>query len=559
MKWMFQNIDNFAQPVQIIFDNEKKYSTILGRVVSIIIYSVILVLVIKSWNSLLNRQNPKTSMTNIYRVDSPLMNFTELNSLYISMFQTKDFLPFSDPSYLTIETYQFVVRRLENGSQTFDYIPLKQVDCKIYFDSFKKKGFEKDYNNNLLDQGICIDTDNLVLGGSFTGDYFSNVNYRMKKCVNTTNSNITCKSQSEIDEKIKGGFFQLYYIDNYLDLNNNEQTFSEYFKSYFILLDPKSTKSVDIFYKLVNVSSDVGYIFESREYEQVVSFDYYREQIDTSSTDNVVIDFYINSSKNYLFYTRSYMKFQDFAAAIGGLMKIMTVAGFIITTAFTQYEMYAKMFNSVFNFEFDKEADLKKSNLKNFKKIVENSANVFIPITSKIIQSELISNIEISGNKMQLSAMLKRKIKDLEENYKKKMNLGTLNLIKLTFCFCREKQKIKRKLVDIAYEKILNYLDYLKVMKTLLEYKKIKKILLSPEQDKIFSLYSKPLVCINKQNDKEKRRSESLLEKDLSLFKCFFDIGSQQENSVNSRLLKYMDSEYKKIFEEVKEVQRTIR
>jgi hypothetical protein len=70
----------------------------------------------------------------------------------------------------------------------------------------------------------------------------------------------------------------------------------------------------------VNISSDVGLIFESKEYTSAVAFDYYKEQIVTSSTDNLIIEFYVNSSRNYIAYTRIYIKFQEYAATIGGLL-----------------------------------------------------------------------------------------------------------------------------------------------------------------------------------------------------------------------------------------------
>ncbi len=101
INWFIHKIDYFSSPFQITFSNRKNYTTLHGKVLNIIIYSVTLAFIINTWRSLLNRVNPKTSMTK-NRKYSPPMNLFELNSIYIAAFQTSDFLPFNNPSYLII-------------------------------------------------------------------------------------------------------------------------------------------------------------------------------------------------------------------------------------------------------------------------------------------------------------------------------------------------------------------------------------------------------------------------------------------------------------------------
>lgn len=567
INWITKNIDYFSQPVQITFANEKKYSTILGRILSIIIYAVTLALIISSWNNLLNRTNPKTSMTNSHIVDSPIMNLTELKSIYVSLFLTKDFVPFSDPSYFTIETNQFLVRRYDNGTATFDYIPLKQVNCSKYYESFKIKGFDKDYINNNLDQGVCIDSKDLTIGGNFIGNYFSNFNYIINKCTNNTSTNITCKSEQEINDKIKGGFFQFFYIDTYVNLNNYSNIFQEYLINYFILLDPNASKFVEFFFKYVNVSSDLGIVFESNEYNHAVAFDYYKDQIDTSNTHNLLLEFYVNSSKNYLFYRRIYMKFQEFAATIGGLLKIMTAFGYIITRYFTEYEMYEKMFNSLFDFNII--SDTKKNDKHiSFNKFIrnENSKGSQFPIVKNLVDKKgYISNLneekvpEMHNNnipinkslneKEHLLKLLKGKLDGLKAN-KKGIKLGTFRLIKLVLCFCTRKQKENWKIINNAYFKLTRYLDYLQITQTLQEYKRMKKIIFSPVQEKLFRVYSKPKIFKDmKQNKSTKMEIQN--NKYTSLYQNYCFIKENNNELKNERLLKFMDEDYKKIFEEI--------
>jgi hypothetical protein len=60
LKWGVRSIDYFGQPVQITFDRERKYTTVIGGILSLIMYIFIGVLTIKAGNSLLFKTQPKT-------------------------------------------------------------------------------------------------------------------------------------------------------------------------------------------------------------------------------------------------------------------------------------------------------------------------------------------------------------------------------------------------------------------------------------------------------------------------------------------------------------------
>jgi hypothetical protein len=558
IKWFIHNIDYFSSPVQITFNNRKNYSTFLGKIISIIIYSITIALIITSWKSLFNRLNPKTSTTNTYRKSSPLMNLTELKSIYIAAFQTRDFLPFNDPSYLTIETNLFEVRRYENGSSSFNYIPLNQKNCSDFKQIFIEKGFQKDYEGNYLDQAICIDlkSQDIVLGGNFASNYFSNFNYNFKKCVNSSESNVICKTQEEIDDKIKGSFLQFFYFDNFVDLNNYSEIYEEKFIHYYIVLDPKSTKFVDIFFKYVNVSSDIGLIFEDKKYLSAVSYDYNKEQIDTSATDNLVIKFYVNSSNNSVYYTRVYTKFQEFAATIGGLLKIMTFFGSLITSTFTQYEMHEKMFNSIFDFS-TKNNPIKKNN--QFKKDISQKSNASnIPIINNLISNkdfltEFGPNQNTEMNVKNKENFNKNIIIMLNSNTKNKIKLGIYDVLKMTVCFCKKKEQLKWRLVKLATQKITKYLDYLKISKILVDFNRVKKILFNKAQRSILKLSSKPKISVEDMNDSqgESKVEKSEEEKYLSLLNYYSLLRENKNDPINEKLLNILDQRYKNIFEDI--------
>jgi hypothetical protein len=390
---------------------------------------------------------------------------------------------------------------------------------------------------------VCVDlnSQDIVLGGNFISEYFSNFNYILQKCVNSTDSKIICKSSSEIDEKIKGGFFEFYYFDTFVDLNNYSQIFKENFMSYFILLDPKASKFVDFYFKYLNISSDVGFIFESKKYTSAVAFDYYKEQIVTSSSDNLIIEFYVNSSKNYLTYTRIYMKFQEFAATIGGLLKIMTFLGSIITSKFTKYEMLEKMFNSIFDFGTIKKTDINQEN--------SNHPMINIIVSKKDVSNNMISFHTLKKEKIELVEILKSKLYTKNDD-KKEIKLGTFKFLKMYLCFCTNKQKEKWNTVHLAYKKLSKYLDYLKISNSLQEYNRLKKVLFSKSQRKMLSISSKPKILLEKSENIIKD-GENDDEKIASLFSHYIEIRENKNDPIYLKLLDFMDNRYKLVFEDI--------
>ncbi len=96
---LLKKLDYFSQPIQLSFNEERKFGNYIGGILSLAIYALVISLLFNSGRDLFNRKNPKTSMTSRYQVNSPSINMSELEMYYISYFLTKEFVPFYDPSY----------------------------------------------------------------------------------------------------------------------------------------------------------------------------------------------------------------------------------------------------------------------------------------------------------------------------------------------------------------------------------------------------------------------------------------------------------------------------
>jgi hypothetical protein len=584
--WGLKSIDYFSQPVQITFNHKRNFSTILGGILSLIIYCVTFSLVITSGSNLLNKVNPKTTMTDHTLNIEPLLNVTEQNLIYVVGFLDRNFQPLYDDSLFTMEFSQFKREMQSDGNMLTRYIPLNKTSCSMYRDEFKKRGFEKEYTANRIDLAVCFDNKipGLILGGDFNSDYYSNINFKIKRCVNSTNSNIICKPKELIDDKLLNGYFLFNYFGNNIDINNYTNPYKTSFSSYFLVVDPKASKFVDVYFKTVNISTDAGIIFQSNDYQSALVFDKYREQILVQVVNDIVIDFYINSSKNYLTYTRIYQKFQDFVANVGGFIKVMTLLGYFISIKFTHYAMYEKMFNCLYNFDYGEEQDGRK---------IENSSKNKFMFKTKIDESLTQKNLSINQNifNTHLSKLYKnnylnvadstkpihksiekeksfnisnydndknqidREIKNQKKKYDKKFILGPADVLKLYFCkCCTPKNKNKLNLFRLAFNKLHKYLDYLQIVQTLQQFHKLKNVILSKTQKKLFLLHNKPIISENKKNFKDRKKSKvDKSEENRNIFENYLKARKKEgSNKIYKRILQNFDENLKKIFENIK-------
>lgn len=202
---------------------------------------------------------------------------------------------------------------------------------------------------NQFENQLCIKNESLIIGGAYLSDYFSNIMFEISKCQNSTNSNITCKTNEEIDYQFDGKNFQFFFIAKVPNTDNFSQPYTQFLDNYFLKVDTALYKSVDIYFKYTEIISDTGYIFEDLIDTSLYNFDYYKEQLTVSKRDNnIFLRFYLNVSQNEHIYSRYYMKFQELAALVGGIMKIIVVIGMITTRFFFAYDMDVRMINHFF-------------------------------------------------------------------------------------------------------------------------------------------------------------------------------------------------------------------
>jgi hypothetical protein len=585
------SIDYFGQKVELAFNKERYFKSVIGGIFSIMMYCCCISFIISIGLQLVLKLNPSTVVSTQKESTAPLKEINEEDMLFAFYILTADYEPLNDLSVAEITGYQYVLNRTE--TDVFDdNVPIELTNCSEYRSYFNDRGFSDDYTKNGLDSGLCFkfSKDQTIIGGNFILDYFSNLYISVKRCDNKV-SKVACRSKEEIEAKLKGSYFELYYLDWNVDPNNYDNPFSRYFANYFTILDPISSRFVDLFFKESLITSNTGFLFDSFENKTKVVFDRFREQIDPSNTESEILQLYINISDNKTIHTRIYMKFQDFLANIGGLIQACVVVGLAITDVLTRYDMYEYMMNCLFRFR--KDSDLERSlNQVNFDII--NNRNLFkhysIAVKSrsnaKLVKIEppvVTSNnyilrsigelnelaINTGSNRepksqlrtavnieKEVNQQLEQKIKQFNDSLISNFQMtfrSKLYKIMNDFLGCKFQRRIIR-LYDVAYKKLNGYLDFLKIIKLLKEFRQMKRIVFNDTQYRIFKNHEKPVI---NEDDEVDAHVESQ-PKYYELFTKYLKAKEKSENDkVYQRLIDNFDKNLKNIFEKIEEANNT--
>ena len=313
---------------------------------------------------------------------------------------------------------------------------------------------------------------------------------------------MVCKSLDQINDILKGGYLEAYYIDTFVNIADYQQPLKNYFGNYYVTTDPASHKFIELFFQKVDVVTDDGILFQNIYNYTDIKYECTREQFDVFSASEKFMDIYIKSSNNHYVVNRTYLKLQDVAANVGGMVSFMITIGYILTNQLNTYTMNEIIINTLFDF-FEREE------IKREKSIVEtnyNKSNSFIepvkiaiskpPICNNFLNSQDNCNISTKKdiNDSRINKALTRIAKIKEKSFRLQLNFGEkLKYLLFIFkCNIHTTNDKKMKMFELAKCEMFKYMDYLQIVRLLQEFHKLKNIFLTNDQKKLFNFFSKP-------------------------------------------------------------------
>lgn len=340
MKELFYLQDHFGINPSLLFQGRPKFHMLFFQIFSLFINLVCLLLLIVFFVELFSHNKPSTNHFSLFNAlgsnitlnsDDLIIAFGVLDSQFTVIKE--------DKSLFTLEANYEIQSHIDDsfhmGVFPMNPIPCNEINGKEYL----KHGYINEYNINNLAQYKCYNTttegESVVIGGNFGTSFYGVISVHVRTCVNDSENisseSVVCKSQSEIENILKGSWFEVFFLDHYIDIYNHSHPVQTFSNSFFTQIDSAFSKSLIASFSSLRVVSDNGIIFDTSKH--VFSHKFQSLSYDMRSAgyhQGSLIELAVVSSKSEEKFVRSYIKIQEICANIGGLITGFQIVGIVL-------------------------------------------------------------------------------------------------------------------------------------------------------------------------------------------------------------------------------------
>ena len=442
MKKMLKGLDLFGTTFEFTIFGFRKFHSPVSIFLSIIFYTLTVSFTIVFGLDLINRKNPIV-MTEI---QNPI-NYTDftLDSKKLTFawrLENNDAITINYTGLIYPKLVYHNFQKFSNG--TWDMDRFKVLDAEQCNSEFvtDKKFIDK---FNLADWN-CIDFSrhNISLGGYWDSTFVKYLELKLYYCPDGDLKSPLCTPIEALKESTSGAkkmFFSCIFPIHYFEPNNLNVPLGYEYYNYFTTLSANLQKMERLYLKNAYLDDDQGYFIKESNKSQQVSFEKFQNDV-IFKPDNLLVDkiadpniysFIIYFSKTKEKYYRTYMKIQELAAFVGGFIKIVIVAGEILSELYNRYQINIKLINELFEFNEnyknnnysnqifidgvgddiknvgnsnnDNNKGFEKDNPNNINKYINNVNNEKVYITPNDINFDnLKNNLSYNINNQQLDA-----------------------------------------------------------------------------------------------------------------------------------------------------------
>jgi hypothetical protein len=509
------SIDIFPSSVKLYMNNFKKSQTLFGGLLTITMFSNIIIMIWFLGNDIIYKQNPFTYTKEGSETTFPIMRINRTNMPFACKINNIQGIPHYDDDYYKIY-FVYYYSNLANGTTIFKPIPSKQCTQED-FPSFK----EDQFKSLALDSYICPTVTEFDIFGSYSGSEISLLAIQLKLCDWETLNN-TCRSKEEIQRAISGNLttFEFLYADYLIDIKNYSSPIQQYLTLTYRSIDPRNFKQNYINLQENKIKTDNGFFLKNE-----VNMDYLkpveeRGDFTVVQQDKRVIAFQILSSNFNLTIMRQYIKVPDVLASVGGFLKLCLFMFTWFNQILNYFEENQTLINEIFNFSKENNFSPKKLSKENFSKsfspviyksiINVNTLNPLSPLNIKNNENNICVDDSLIYEKLLAPS------KKLELYLSDKIKI----LCKKIFPFFSNR-KNKKEYIFTHGVKRLKDVNLISIIKSLGETQKLKKCIFSQQQLMLFNMVNKidlfknelspslsKLSCEYEENKKEKLIAE---------------------------------------------------
>jgi len=487
-KWLYL-LDFFKEPFLLLFQKKRMVSTLSGAFFSLMIIGVLFYFFITS--NMVNRTNPfvidqvKTSLS------SHLLNLSPEN-FEIAVGVT-DFMGsgFYDPSIFNIKIAQislnFNITTNSKYIQDLEYKETIVCNSEAFSDP-------ETFDDLSLANFTCLQNGTFELVGGLDEKSAKMIVVYIAYCDNNTD-NITCQSQSNITQFFNEKGLWFYYRDYYYDMNQGGYPIKNSWELVTIRTAGVVRNSNLYLRKLEFVNDNTVVLTgDSDNYYSFIKDVYEFSGNQMIMVNNPLISINIYSSKNEQYGYRQYQTFGQLMAMIGGLISLLMIIGKFVTDFFIRLKMQNIITKELFSFHRTEGGNEK--------------------LSTKIVKEQLTE--ERKNNLTENPIKTTREEKKIEPKTHSEFSFNTFEylkmLIKMFFRRTLNQDELSYILSEAKSDKTTDIVNILKKIK---EFEKLKMIVLTEEQEKIFGLLAHTVISIDneeKENEVENTEGENYLE-----------------------------------------------
>ncbi|EAR85992.2 transmembrane protein, putative (macronuclear) [Tetrahymena thermophila SB210] len=539
----FQNIDLFGTQIGIQYNKRHSFNTKLGGFITFGL-SAILILYIANIVQVYFSHSQVSVIQEIQNIpNSKQFNLSANNFSFMVGVTDVYYNQFIDDSVYTLTVKQNIQQKLLNQTTGKYYTQQKTNNLKLqrctenHFQIQSTQDFflQQDYTNF-----FCLSLDEqLQLQGIYNSEIFKQIEIEVRSC-----SGNNCADPTYISKKLNNCYFQVYFINKNVKTTDLNNPFDPIGRSVFYIAGTGFSKTINLYFAQNIISTDTGIVMEDTQEQTDLTFSSDREQVVSQNGNRLFLLQMSLDPNKQIKYTRKYLTISQGLSQIGGIYNILFAIGCFICMPYAQLQYKRNLMNKVFGFEYSDFEQQKQQNKeegennKNNKDVLETleqrgiytnyeKDSIQVGIKDKVQQLTDLEEQHTNQNEqktMQNSARNRQKSLNFTEKYarlsinqKQKENDKDLKRffkqtfeqlrIKscdyfgyyLSFFTCRRQKRSE--VIDYGLQKLYNHLDIVYILNKLIEFEKLKKLLLNENQLRLFDYIPKPIIKVNKNTN----------------------------------------------------------
>ncbi|KAL4472595.1 hypothetical protein ABPG74_018544 [Tetrahymena malaccensis] len=547
----FQNIDLFGTQIGIQYNKKPSFNTKLGGFITFSL-STILILYIANIIQIYFSHSQVSVIQEIQNMpNSKQFNLSANNFSFMVGITDVYYNQFIDDSVYKLTVKQNIQEKLLN--QTTGNYYTKQTTINLQLQRCTEQHFQIQQTQQFFLQQdfknfYCLSLDEqLQLQGIYNSEVFQQIEIEVTSCYGSN-----CADSAYITNKLNNCYFQVYFIDKNVKTTDLYNPFNPIGRSVFYIAGTDFSKTINLYFAQNSISTDTGIVMEDIHEITDLTFSSDREQVVSKNGNRLFLLQMSLDPNKQIKYSRKYLTISQGLSQIGGIYNILFAVGCFICMPYAQLQYKRNLMNKVFGFEYsdvesqkqqNKESEQEegeeiherrkkdkdcqepleqrgfnnhyekdqieqtfKDNLQVFKDLKDQNSNQQESKTQQKSTRALKKSFNFTDRSARLTITQKEKENDRQFKRFFKQTFEQLRIKSydylsyyLSFFTCRRQKKSQ--VIDYGLQKLYNHLDIVYILNKLIEFEKLKKLLLNENQLRLFDYIPKPIIKINKQTN----------------------------------------------------------